>query len=442
MNARLGLDLLARRRAVVPPGVPLISELSVERAEGPYLITTSGRKVIDLATGIGVMDLGHSHPRVIQAIREQLDKLQHTCIHVATYEPYIALCEKLAALFPHARSASESTQSTESTKVILLNSGAEAVENAVKIARQATGRPAVIAFSGAFHGRTMMGMSLTSKVATKLGCGPYAPEVYRLPFPDYSHDSDGLAMSDFVNRELERFESALLETVPARQVAAVIIEVVQGEGGFIPCPPAYLQGLKKICEREGILLICDEVQSGFGRTGRWAAYEHMGITPDLSTWAKAMGGGLPISAVIGRSAVMDAAVPGTIGGTYGGNPVSCASALATIEIMEELDINTCANELGEMIREAFKSCTSPALAELRGIGAMLAIELRDPRGKPATKLAQAVAHECLDNDLLILRAGVHGNVIRLLPPLNIPKEVFTKALKVLVHAVNRLGATQ
>ena len=243
------------------------------------LVDLEGRELIDFASGIGVMNVGHCQPAVVEAIRQQATKLLHTCIHVATYEPYVALCEKLAELLPHG----------DRTKVMLVNSGAEAVENAVKIARQATNRPAIICYTEGFHGRTLMAMSLTSKYGYKIGCGPYAPEVYRLPFPNRYRYGDGLSEAVFVERELCRFRDSLINTVAAEQVAAVLLEPVQGEGGFVPVPPAYLRGLRELCDELGMMLILDEVQSGFCRTGRWAAYEHFGVVPDISTWAKVHG---------------------------------------------------------------------------------------------------------------------------------------------------------
>jgi 4-aminobutyrate aminotransferase/(S)-3-amino-2-methylpropionate transaminase len=270
-------DLIERRRAVVARGVgQFAGDMTVASASGARLIDADGRAFIDLAGGIGTMNVGHCDETVVAAIREQAGRLTHTCFHVATYEPYVALCEKLAQLLPHG----------PETKVMLVNSGAEAVENAIKIARQATGRPAVLCFSEAFHGRTLMCMTLTSKTGYKQGCGPFAPEVYRLPFPNRFRYGDGLGEAEFAARELAAIESAFLNRVSAEHLAAIIVEPVQGEGGFIPAPASWLRGLRALCDRHGILLVCDEVQSGFCRTGRWAAYEHAGIVPDLSTWAK------------------------------------------------------------------------------------------------------------------------------------------------------------
>ena len=426
--------LLARREAVTPRGVPRVTTATAVRASGATIIDADGREILDFAGGIGVMNAGHCQEAVVEAISRQARELLHTCFHVATYEPYVELAEKLAELFPHG----------EQTKVLLINSGAEAVENAVKIARQATGRPAVICFSEAFHGRTLMGMSLTSKVGYKKGCGPFAPEIYRVPFPNHRLRGDGLDMEEFVERELARLRESFNTLVAARDVAAIIVEPVQGEGGFVPAPPGYLRGLREICDQEEIVLVFDEVQTGFCRTGRWAAYEHFGVVPDLSTWAKSMGGGLPIGAVVGRAEVMDGAEPGTIGGTYGGNPVACASALATIRVMEELDLNTRATEIGQEIRRRFEALAQKcdAVGEVRGLGAMMAMELVEAgdRSTPAGPLAKEVAEACLEEGVLVITAGPAGNVLRILSPLVITDEELDRGLGVMEDAVLRLSA--
>lgn len=423
-------DLIARRRAVVPAGVgQFAGDTVVESAHGAHLRTPEGLNVLDFAGGIGVMNVGHTNERVVAAIREQANKLIHACIHVATYEPYIALCEKLVELIPHGTS----------TKAMLANSGAEAVENAVKIARQATARPSVICFTEAFHGRTLMGMTLTSKTKYKLGCGPFAPEVYRVPYPRPFHDSGGLDEAQFVKRELGHLQDTLSNRVDAEQVAAIIIEPVLGEGGFIPAPYEYMRGLRELCDRHGIILICDEVQSGFCRTGRWGAFEHYGIVPDLSCWAKSLGGGMPISAVVGKSSVMDKARPGTIGGTYGGNPVACAAALAAISVMEDENLNARADYIGGIIRSRFESLAkrSPLVADVRGLGAMIGLELcydRDPRN-PAGQAVSAVTAACRERGVLVMPAGRDGNVLRILSPLVISDEDLDRGLTAIEEAV-------
>ncbi len=339
-------DLLRRREAVVPRAVARFAgTATAARAKGALLIDADGREIIDFAGGIGVMNVGHCDDRVVAAIQAQAATLTHACIHVATYEPYVALCEKLVGLFPHHAPGSSSA-----TKCMLVNSGAEAVENAIKIARQATKRPAVIAYTEGFHGRTLLATTLTSKTSYKSGCGPFAPEVYRIQYPNRFRHGRDVDESTFVARELARLRDFFVNTVRAEDVAAIIIEIVQGEGGFCVAPKGYLEGLRAICDEHGIMLIFDEVQAGFCRTGRWASYEHFDVLPDLSTWAKSMGGGLPISCVIGKAETMDAAAPGTCGGNYGGNPIACDAALATIEAMEELDLNARAIVIGTIIR--------------------------------------------------------------------------------------------
>ncbi len=424
------LDLINRRHAVVPPGVGMFAGTTTAvSASGARLVDADGDSWIDFAGGIGVLNVGHCDPRVVAAIKTQAERLTHASIHVATYEPYVALCEKLVALLPHGGP----------TKAVLLNSGAEAVENAIKIARQATGRSAIICFSEAFHGRTLMGMSLTSKTAYKQGCGPFAPEVYRIPFPNAFREGRGMPLDAFVERELARLVDFFGNTVASEQVAAVIIEPVLGEGGFVPAPAAYLQGLRRICDDHGMMLICDEIQTGFCRTGRWAATEHAGVTPDLSTWAKSLGGGLPISAVLGKAEIMDRAKPGTIGGTYGGNPVACAASLAAIESMETMDLNARGARIGETIRARFEKLKRRCdlIADVRGLGAMIGVELclgGDP-DRPATAETAAITAACREERLLVLPASRHANVLRILGPLVITDEDLDRGLDIMERAI-------
>lgn len=413
--------LIARRSAVVSLGVGRLNGVALAHGQGAIVTDLDGKEYIDLAAGIGVMNVGHSHPKVVKAIAEQSAKLQHACFHVSSYEPYVALCEKLVELFPHG----------EKTKAMLVNSGAEAVENAIKIARQATGRPSIVCFTEGFHGRTLLASSLTSKVGYKSGCGPFAPEIYRLPFPNFFRYGDGLSEEAFIKREVKRLRDAFANTVAVDQVAAVILEPVQGEGGFNPVPGAYLKALRQECDQHGILLILDEVQSGFCRTGRWAGYQHSDVVPDISTWAKAMGGGLPISAVLGKAEVMDGARPGTLGGTYGGNPVACAAALAAIEVMESEDLCGRAQAIGEIVLDKLgpllKRCDG--VVDLRGIGAMMAIELR-------SGTANVVAR-CVERGVLVITAGTDGLVLRLLPPLVITNDQLEQSLEVVVEEIER-----
>jgi 4-aminobutyrate aminotransferase/(S)-3-amino-2-methylpropionate transaminase len=402
---------------------------TADHATGAVLFDVDGREFIDFAGGIGVVNAGHCPEPVVRAIQEQAAKLLHTSIHVATYEPYVALCEELVRTLPHG----------DHTKAMLVNSGAEAVENSVKIARQATGRTAVIAYTEAFHGRTLLATTLTSKTGYKQGCGPFAPEVYRLPFPNRFRYGGGLTEEAFVERELQRLRDAFVNSVASESVAAILIEPVQGEGGFVPAPAEYLRGLRDICTERSIVLICDEVQSGFFRTGRWAAYEHAGIVPDVSTWAKSLGSGLPISAVVGRADVMDAARPGTLGGTYGGNPVACAAALATIALMKSTDMRAHAERVGTRVRTRLEALRTRCdlVADVRGLGAMVAVELcrdGDPT-KPAGDVVSRAVALCLERGLLVVPASAHGNVIRVLAPLVISDSLLDRGLDILEASV-------
>lgn len=424
--------LIARRNAIVPNGMGMFTPLTIESGQGAVIRDADGRTYIDFAGGIGVLNAGHCPRPVVEAITRQARKLTHACFPVAIYEPYVELCETLAKLFPHGKS----------TKVMLTNSGVEAVENAIKIARQATGRAGIICFTGGFHGRTLLGMSLTSKTGYKIGCGPFAPEVYRMPFPDFYKRNNGLSPKEFVRRELKSLEESFRTVVDPSQVAAVIIELVQGEGGFVVAPKDYVAGLRTLCRKHGILLIVDEVQTGFGRTGAWSSYAHYGFTPDISTWAKSMGGGLPIGAVIGRGDVMDKTTKGTLGGTYLGNPVACAASLATIQYMKKIRITDKGKKVGRVVMKSFeklkKECKS--IGDVRGLGAMTAFELvkggdpHQPDGDLAKKLIQA----CADKGLLIITAGTDGNVIRVLSPLTITTGQLNRGLQILRKQLLRL----
>ncbi len=428
-------SLVARRNAIVPEGMGMFSPATIASGKGALIKDVDGKEYIDFAGGIGVLNAGHCPKPVVDAIVKQSKQLVHACFPVAIYEPYVELCEQLATLLPHGKA----------TKVMLTNSGIEAVENAIKIARQATGRQGIICFTGAFHGRSLLGMTLTSKTGYKIGSGPFAPEVYRIPFPDYYKRNDGLSMEDFVRRELEAFETYLHSMVDATNVAAIIMELVQGEGGFVVAPKEYVQGLYKICKAKGILFIADEVQTGFGRTGKWAAYEHYNIIPDISTWAKSMGSGMPIGAVIGRAEIMDKTTKGTLGGTYLGNPVACAASLATIDYMKKIDINTKGVQVGKTVMNFFtklaKEC--PSIGEVRGLGAMTAFELVKDKNpdKPDADLCKALMNACAAKGLLIISAGPSGNVIRVLSPLVITRPQLMKGLNILREELLRLTGT-
>jgi 4-aminobutyrate aminotransferase/(S)-3-amino-2-methylpropionate transaminase len=426
-------EILARRKQFVPNAIGIFNPSTAVSAKGSIIIDADGNEMIDFAGGIGVVNAGHCPQPVVDAIAKQAATMIHCSFNVASYDLYMQLAEKLATLLPHG----------EQTKVMLTNSGAESVENAIKIARQATGRQAIICYEKAFHGRTMMAMTLTSKVGYKLGCGPFAPEVYRLPFPDFYRHGNGLNLDEFSDIHLRELEEFFHTNVPAEQVAAIIIEPVQGEGGFHVAPKKYLQGLRSVCDKYGIMLILDEVQSGFGRTGKWAAYLHYNIIPDISTWAKSMGSGMPIGAVIGKAHIMDACKPSTIGGTYPGNPVCCAAALATISYMEEININALGEKVGNTVRERFNKLKNKfsCVGDVRGLGAMMAFELvknGDPF-QPDAELCKKLISHCAGKGLIVISAGVNGNVIRILSPLVIEASLLIKGLNIIEEGINKLA---
>lgn len=423
--------LYQRRKKLVPNALGIFNPSSVQYAHGAVMVDADGRELIDFAGGIGVLNAGHCPPTVVKAIQEQAALLIHSSFNVAIYSVYLDLADKLVSILPHG----------DATKVMLVNSGAEAVENVIKIAKQATKRTAVIAYGGGFHGRTMMAMSLTSKVAYKSGCGPFAPEVYRIDYPAYNSKKQHVSEEEFAEQEIQKLKMFFKSYVRSEDVAAIIIELVQGEGGFYVASKPYIQKLRQLCNETGIMLIFDEVQSGFGRTGKWAAYEHYDVLPDLSTWAKSMGSGVPIAAVMGKAHIMDAAVPGTIGGTYAGNPVCCAASLATIEYMEEVDINALGVRVGNIVRARFEHFqqTYPAIiGEIRGLGAMLAFDvIKDAdESKPNPELTKKIMETCAARGLVIITAGVHGNVIRILSPLVIEEALLNKGLDILEQVIS------
>jgi 4-aminobutyrate aminotransferase/(S)-3-amino-2-methylpropionate transaminase len=416
-------QLLERERRSV--AAPLIVHLPIFAAAAANATITDvdGNTFIDFAGGVGVVNVGHGHPRVIEAIQEQAARYVHTDFTVVPYEGYVELAERLGALAPFSGP----------TRAAFFNAGTEAVENAVKFARLSTGRPAVIAFEGAFHGRTLLAMTMTSKVHPyKTGLGPFAPEVYRAPYPNpYRGPSSAEALS-----QLDR----MLHThVPADHVAAIVFEPEQGEGGFIPAEREFVLGLRQLCDSHGIVLVADEVQSGFGRTGRMFAMEHFGVEPDLITIAKSIAAGLPLSGVIGKAEIMDDAHLGAVGGTYIGNPVALAAALAVLDVFAEEDLVARANVVGDCIRERMLAWQQrwPRIGDVRGLGAMLAIELvEDPVTKvPAPGLCAAIIDAALERGLILLKAGVSGNCIRVLCPLTIEDAVLDEALGVWEEAL-------
>ena len=411
-------EILERETRSVARPLRVHSPIFAAEAHGATITDVDGNTFIDFVGGVGVMNVGHNHPRVVQAIHEQADHFVHTDFTVVAYELFVELAERLGLLAPISGE----------TRGAFFTAGTEAVENAVKLARLHTGRPGVIAFEGAFHGRTLLSMTMTSKFHPyKTSMGPYAPEVYRAPYPDAYRGPDAA-------EALARLERIFETHVPPEHVAAIVIEPQLGEGGFVPAPRAYMEGLRAICDRHGIVLVADEVQTGFGRTGRMFAMEHFGVEPDLMTVAKSIAAGLPLSGVIGRAAIMDGAHAGAIGGTYIGNPVAQAAALAVLDVFEEEDLVARGVAVGACIRERMLDWQRRhiEIGDVRGLGAMLALEfVTDPATKtPAPDLALAVIDEALLRGLILLKAGVHGNCVRVLCPLTIEDAVLDEALEV------------
>jgi 4-aminobutyrate aminotransferase/(S)-3-amino-2-methylpropionate transaminase len=418
-------DLLARREKAVPRGVATAYPIFAARAENAELWDVDGKRYIDFAGGIAVLNTGHRHPKVLAAVRAQLDLYTHTAFQVAAYEPYVELAERLNRLAPISGGA----------KTILFTTGAEATENAVKIARAATGRSAVIAFTGGFHGRTLLTMAMTGKVLPyKKKFGPLVPEIYHVPFPIADH---GVSVRDSL-RALEFLFKADVE--PAR-VAAIIIEPVQGEGGFYAAPAELLQGLRRICDEHGIVFVADEVQTGFARTGKMFGIEHSGVEPDIITVAKSLAGGFPLSGVIGRTALMDAAEPGGLGGTYAGSPVACAAALAVLDVIDEEKLCARADVIGAHVKEriaamASRNDTVPVTG-IRGPGAMIGFDIVKSRGayEPDADATKRVTAAALAEGLILLSCGVYANAIRVLVPLTVSDAVLEEGLARLEKAL-------
>lgn len=418
--------LAERRTAAVASGVASSVPVYAADADGGVILDVDGNSLADLGSGIAVTTVGASAPRVVRAVQEAAARFTHTCFMVTPYEGYVAVAEKLNELTP----------GEHEKRTVLFNSGAEAVENAVKIARTATGRNAVVAFDHAYHGRTNMTMALTAKVAPyKAGFGPFAPEVYRAPMSYPYRESAEIGGKEAADRAISQIE----KQVGAEAVAAVVIEPIQGEGGFIVPADGFLSRLSQWCTDNGVVFIADEVQAGFCRTGRWFAVDHEGVVPDLVATAKGIAGGMPLSAVTGRAELLDAVGPGGLGGTYGGNPVACAAALAAIETMQEWDLNARAQAIEAQVRGVLEPLMerTEAIGEVRGRGAMLAIELVTDRESktPDAAAAKRIAAHCLEHGVVTLTCGTYGNVIRLLPPLVIGEELLGKALDVLAEAI-------
>ena len=405
----------AGREQFVPRGIAT-TDFVVARAEGATLWDADGREYLDFAGGIACQNLGHNPEAVVRAVHEQIDRFLHQCFMVGMYEPYVEVARRLDELWP----------GETATKTVLVNSGAEAIENAVKIARAATKRPAVVVFDRAFHGRTNLTMAMTSKLVYKQGFGPLAPEVYRAPAP---YPYRGVSTED----ALAGLELLFKQDVDPQSVACIVLETVQGEGGFIPMSTEFVRGLKEVSERHGILYVADEVQSGCGRTGPVWAIEHHGVEPDLIVSGKTLGGGLPLAAVTGRSELMDAPHPGGLGGTFGGNPVSCAAACAVLDAFKEPGFRERADEVGRLVRSRLDEIAGahPEIGEVRGLGPMQAIEFAEKSGE-ASKQVTTNARE---QGLLLLSCGLYGNVIRLLPPLTATDDELERGLSILEHSL-------
>ena len=424
--------LNARREAAVPRGVATAAAIFAERAENAELWDAEGRRFIDFAAGISVLNTGHRHPLVMARVEEQLKRFTHTAYQVVPYASYVELAERLNALAP----------GSSPKKTFFVTTGAEAVENAVKIARFHTGRPAVTAFQGSFHGRTLLTMGLRGKmVPYKQGFGPFPADIYHLPFPMEPH---GVTVQD----SLRALDDLFKADVEPGKIAAMIIEPVQGEGGFYIAPPDFLKKLRHICDAHGIVLIVDEVQSGFARTGRMFAIEHAGIEPDIITVAKSLAGGFPLAGVIGKAEIMDAPAAGGLGGTYGGSPVGCAAALGVLDAIEAEDLCARSTELGSRILRRLQSLAArpdvPPIGDIRGLGAMVAFELVKARGgnEPDPETTKALCAKALENGLVVLSCGVYANTIRILVPLTADDAIVDEGLSIIERSLTEIGKTQ
>jgi len=418
--------LLRQRDQFVPRGLVTAHPLVIDRAQGVELWDVDGKRYLDFVGGIGVLNIGHNHPKVVAAVQAQLQKVSHACFQVVAYKPYLDLAQRLC----------EMIGGKEACKAAFFTSGAEAVENAVKIARAHTNRSAVIAFRGGFHGRTLLGTTLTGMSQPyKQNFGPFAPEVFHTPYPNaYRGVTSEMA--------LKALDELLATQVAPERVAAIIIEPVQGDGGFLSAPVEFLKGLRALTEKHGIVLIVDEIQTGFGRTGKWFGFQHAGIQPDLVTVAKSLAGGLPLSGVVGKAAIMDAPLPGGLGGTYGGNALSCAAALAVIDAFEEEKLLARGEALGERLRQGLLRLQSryPQIGDVRGAGFMLAVELikNDDARTPDADLNQRLIDEARKGGLLVIKCGVYRNVLRFLAPLVASEAQVDEALQILEAALARV----
>jgi 4-aminobutyrate aminotransferase/(S)-3-amino-2-methylpropionate transaminase len=424
-------DFLARREAATPAGLGRATDVVVERAHGELIFDVDGNTLIDFAGGIGMLAVGHTPAPVVEAIVGQAQKLIHVCALVATYEPYVRLAERL----------NEITPGTFRKKTILANSGAESVEYAVNLSRKYTGRPSIICFEGGYHGRTLLTLSLTSKYGLfKSGFGPFAPEIVRLPIPNVYRTPKGMTEEEYVDFGIGQLEHALVAQVDPSAVAAMIIEPVQGEAGFIPVPPRFLERIRQLCDQHGIVMIADEVQCGFGRTGRLFAIEHYGLVPDVIVSAKSLGAGMPIGAVTGRAEIMDSAHPGGVGGTYGGSPVACAAALEAADIIRQPEFLAHARRLGDVMREVLTGWKAkfPIVGDVRGLGPMMLVELvrdRDTKEPATPEETLNVVRQAVANGVVVMRAGLYSNCVRLLPPLTMPEDMLREGLDAIGRAI-------
>ena len=419
-------DLQARRDAAFARGLGNQLPVYVDRARNAEIWDVEGRRYIDFAGGIAVLNTGHLHPKVQAAVARQLERFSHTCLMITPYESAVELAEQLNRLAP----------GPTPKKAIFVTTGAEAVENTIKIARAHTGRSGVIAFGGGFHGRTFMAMALTGKVAPyKAGFGPFPGDVFHAPFPIAYH---GVSVQD----SLDAIEHLFKYDIEPAKVAAIIVEPVMGEGGFYIAPPEFLQALRKLCDQHGIVLVIDEIQTGFARTGKMFAIEHAGVEPDLMTMAKSLAGGFPLAAVVGKANIMDAPGPGGLGGTYAGSPIACAAALAVLEVIAEEQLCERSVQIGRLLVEALRGAakTLPAIGEVRGLGAMVAIELvkNGDAHQPDADLAKALVKRAAEKGLVLLSCGLYGNVIRFLVPLTASDEIIREGLEIVVAALREL----
>ncbi|MBP2231014.1 4-aminobutyrate aminotransferase/(S)-3-amino-2-methylpropionate transaminase [Azospirillum agricola] len=421
-------SLVARREAAVSRGISAGLPIYIDRAENAEMWDVEGKRYIDFGAGIAVLNTGHRHPKVMEAVKAQLDRFTHTCMMVTPYDSFVELAEKLNALVP----------GDTPKKTAFFTTGAEAVENAVKVARAATGRPAVVAFSGGFHGRTLLGMALTGKVVPyKVGFGPFPADIYHVPFPNAYREIS-------VAESLKALDTLFKSDVDPARVAAIIVEPVQGEGGFNIASPEFLQAIRAVCDKHGIVMIVDEIQTGFARTGKMFAVEHAGVEPDLITMAKSLAGGFPLSALTGKAALMDAPIPGGLGGTYAGSPLATTAALAVLDAIEEEKLCERAVVIGERIADRFRAMgqrnSLPVVGDVRNLGAMVAMELVTDRQtkEPAADLTKALVAKAAEKGLVLLSCGTYANVIRVLVPLTASDAVIDEGLDIIERSLEEL----